>query len=162
MVAAERRAAPTEHEHAVREDTAFWMNPEDIEIPEDIPTPQLWRLMVVPIQPKRMSKGGIALPDVAIDNVELLTNIGKVVAMGPMAGKKPEWAKWPWWAQLPLIGHLAKPRYPYLEQVKVGSLVIMGQYAGQRFEFRGLKAVLLNDDEVLGVAKTVEGFRVYI
>lgn len=142
--------AVSEHDRMVREETGQWMNPEDIKIPKDMPQPQLWRILVAPIKPESKSKGGIVLPDASLDNVEILTNICKVLAVGPMAGKKPEW----------LVERGGK--MVSMWDIKVGDLVVIGQYAGQRFEFRGLKAILLNDDEVLAKASSVAGFRVYL
>lgn len=133
----------TEHERMVRDDTAQWMNPDDLVVPEDMPRPMLWRLLVAPIKPARKSKGGIVLPDESVDNVELLTNICKVLSMGPLCGRKPEWPEGVW-------------------DVKVGDLVVIAQYAGQRFEFKGVKAVLIDDDAIMAKAPTAEGFRVYL
>lgn len=150
----------TEHERMAREDIGGWLNPEDLQIPAGMPQPQLWRMLVAPIQPRRQSKGGIHLPDAAVDNQEFLTNVGKVIACGAMVGRKPEWLRWPRWAGVPVLGWFARPQQLY--EIKVGDWVVFGQYAGMRFEFKGVKAILLNDDEVLAKAEGPEGFRIYI
>ena len=120
-----------------------WINAEDFQIPADIPQPQLWRILIAPVRPKSESKGGIALPDSVLDNTDALVFLGKVVGMGPMAGKKDNW-----------------PEGAY--DIHVGDWVVIGRYAGQRIEFQGTKLVLLNDDEVLAKASGPEGFRVYL
>lgn len=118
-----------------------WLNPEDIEIPAGMPQPQLWRMLIAPVQPKAESKGGIVLPDQVLDNTEMLTYFGKVMAMGSMAGKKADWQGY---------------------DIKVGDWVVFGRYAGQRFEYQGVKLILINDDEVLAKAEGPKGFRVYL
>lgn len=120
-----------------------FLNAEDVSIPEGMPDPKLWRILVAPVKPKRLSRGGIELPDVTMDNQEFMTNICKVMSMGSMAGKKDTWPEGAW-------------------DIKVGDWVVIGQYAGQRFEFQGVKLILLNDDEVLAKAESPEGFRIYI
>lgn len=120
-----------------------FLNAEDFKIPKGMPQPALWRILVAPVRPKSVSVGGIALPDEAMDNQEHLTNLGKVMAVGAMAGKKENWVPGAW-------------------NIKVGDWVVIGQYCGQRFEYQGVKLILLNDDEVLAKAKGPEGFRIYI
>lgn len=120
-----------------------FLNAEDVNIPEGMPQPMLWRILVAPVRPKRMSRGGIELVPESVDNQEHLTNVCKVMAMGAMAGKKDTWPEGAW-------------------DIKVGDWVVIGQYAGQRFEFQGVKLILLNDDEVLAKAESPEGFRIYI
>lgn len=137
-----------------------WLNPEHVEMPKGLPTPQLWRMLVAPVQPARRSRGGIELPDIAMDNIEHLTYIGKVMNCGPVVGKKPEWARWPRWASLPIVGAFAKPRYEY--NIKPGDWVVFGRYAGMRIEYQGVKLVLLDDDAVLAKCDGPDGFRIYV
>lgn len=131
--------------------TGAWANMEEVEVPADLPKPQLWRLIVLPVQPRKMSRGGIALPDVTRDNEGFLNYIGKVVAIGPLAGKKPEF-------EIPT---------PYgapisAWNVKVGDWVVYGRYTGQKMEFRGVKFIVVNDDEILAVSNAPDGFRAYV
>jgi co-chaperonin GroES (HSP10) len=120
-----------------------FLNDEDVTIPEGIPSPQLWRMLVAPIKPRRESKGGIVLPDEALDAEATLTYIGKVVKCGPLVGKKPEW---------PEGGYDIKP----------GDWVVFGRHAGQRFEFKGVKLLLIDDDAIMAKADSPEGFRIYV
>lgn len=121
----------------------YWLNPEDVKIPDGAPEPVLWRLLVVPVQPRRQSKGGIVLPDETREAEEHLSYIGKVIALGPMAGKKPEW-----------------PEGAY--DVKVGDWILFGRYSGQKIEYQGVKFLFLDDDNVLGKCSGPEGFRIYV
>ena len=101
--------------------------------------PLLWRVLICPVQPRKLSKGGIALPDAVQDGEEHLNYIGRVVSLGPLAGDK--WAgKW---------------------AVKEGDCVVYGRYAGQRMEWKGVKLVEVNDDEILAVVDSIESFRIY-
>lgn len=124
------------------EKTQFWLNAEDFTIPEGVPVPQLWRMLVAPVQPRKQSAGGIIIPDQAQDAEEVLAYIGKVVSKGPMVGMKPEW-----------------PSGMY--DINVGDWVVFGRYAGQRFEYKGLKLLLLDDDAVMAKCSGPDGFRIY-
>jgi len=139
---------------AARNEGDLWINPEDINIPPGIPQPVLWRMLVAPIQPARMSRGGIALPDAAMDDTEHLTYLGKVLAQGPQVGMKPEWLIPD--PDAPIAG-MVKSTY----DIKVGDIVIFGRYAGMRLEYRGIKLVLLDDDAVMAKAESMEGFRIF-
>lgn len=119
------------------------LNDEDFVIPEGIPRPQLWRMLVAPVQPKKKSAGGIIIVDETQDAEEVLAFIGKVLAVGPLVGKKPEW-----------------PEGCY--DVKVGDWVVFGRHAGQRFKFKGVNLLMIDDDSVIGKCDGPEGFRIYL
>ena len=125
------------------EDLSGFANTDDTEIDlkaiKKAVQPLLWRVLICPIQPRKLTKGGIALPSSVQDGEEHLNYIGRVVSLGPLAGDK-----WPEkWA------------------VKEGDWVTYGRYAGQRMEWKGIKLLAVNDDEILGVIEGPEGFRVY-
>jgi len=126
-----------------------WLNPEEVVMPDGLPKPTLWRVMVCPVQPKTMSKGGIALPATVGDAEQYLNYIGKVVAMGPLAGVKAEFAD-------PKTGESTY-------KVNVGDWVAYGRYAGQRIEYKGVRLLLLNDDDVtLTLPAGPAGFKIYV
>jgi chaperonin GroES len=120
-----------------------FVNEEDVKIPEGIPEPQLWRMLVAPVRPRRESKGGIILAEETVDAQDILTYLGKVVKCGPLVGKKPEW-----------------PAGSY--DIKPGDWVVFGRYAGQKFEFKGVKLLLIDDDAIMAKADGPDGFKVYI
>lgn len=126
-------------------DNSGFLNNEDVAVPADLPRPLLWRCIVMPVQPKRMSAGGIALPEAAQDAELHLQYTGKLVAVGPLAGKNERF----------------KSGDDYLWDAKVGDWVVYGRYAGQKVEFRGVRYLIMNDDEILGVADGPDGFRIY-
>lgn len=122
--------------------------------------PQLWRVLICPVQPRSMSKGGIALPEAVKDGEEHLNYLGRVVSLGPLAGKSPKFENpdWQVWAD---GGRKGKTPPRYLWDVKEGDCVVYGRYSGQRKEWKGVKLLTLNDDEILDVVASLEGFRVY-
>lgn len=149
---------------------------------EELPKQTLWRVLVMPKQPKKMSAGGIALPD-QLQEVEMHLNyIGQVVSMGPLAGKSekflnPDWGKTSsdalkeFHAMLMEGGDWAEfekrrkpePNVPrYLWDVKVGDWVIYGKYAGQTKTYKGVRFLTVNDDEITDVIKSPDGYRVYV
>ena len=127
------------------EGNSGWNN-EDTDLPEgffdDLPKPTYWRVLVAPTRPKEVSKGGIVL---ALSNQEaqdILNFIGKIVAVGPMAGKHE---------RLGGDGKVPNPEFP-----KVGDYVAFGRYAGQRLLHKGVKVLILNDDELLATVPNPE------
>lgn len=117
-----------------------WNN-ENTELPdgfqEDLPQPMYWRILVAPVRPKEVSKGGIVLAMAHQEAQEILNFLGKVVAVGPMAGKHE---------RLGGSGTEPAPNFP-----KIGDYVAYGRYAGQRMLHKGVKLIIINDDEVLAV-----------
>ena len=122
------------------EGNSGWSN-EDTELPEgfeeDLPRPTFWRMIIAPTRPKEVSKGGIVLALANQEAQEILNCIGKVVALGPMAGKHE---------RLGGDGTNTGPDFP-----KIGDYVAFGRFAGLRLVHRGVKLLLCNDDELLAI-----------
>lgn len=141
-----------------------WVNPEDVTIPEGLPQPMLWRVLIMPVQPASMSKGtngvSIALPAQVQDADSHLNYIGKVVALGPLAGKSEKFENPLWNERLEEEQKKSIPRW--LWEIGVGDWVCYGRYAGQRIEYQGVKLVLVADDEVLAKIGGPEGYRLYV
>lgn len=127
------------------EGNSGWSN-EDTELPEgfevDLPKPTYWRILVAPTRPKEVSKGGIVLAIANQEAQEILNFIGKVVALGPMAGKHE---------RLGGDGKNPGPDFP-----KVGDYVAFGRFSGQKLTHRGVKLLLANDDELLAIVPNPE------
>lgn len=120
-----------------------WLNEEDTPIPDDLPVPIYWRMLVMPIKPQKVSKGGIVLPSEVQATEEWMNYIGKVVSMGGCAGKSARYE-----------GETNIP--------KVGDWVVYGKYAGQKLTHKGVKLTLVNDDEILAIVKDPASLKVYI
>ena len=127
------------------EGNSGWNN-EDTELPAgfeiDLPKPMYWRVLVAPTRPKEVSKGGIVLALANQEAQEILNFIGKVVAVGPMAGKHE---------RLGGTGAETGPDFP-----QIGTYVAFGRYAGQKLVHKGVKILLLNDDEILAIVPNPE------
>ena len=137
-------------------DQEYWENPEDHEAPADIPSPMLWRVLVMPVQPRTKTQSGIVLPEMARDAESHLQVIGKVVAMGPVAFKSDKF----------IAGPEDRARIERGDRVAdapaIGGWVVYPRYTGQRVVFRNTKLVMMNDDEILGRANGPDGFRIYL
>ena len=122
------------------EDLGEWLNVEDIaltpEFMKDLVVPCKWLVMVMPLKPQEVSKGGIVIPQSNQAAQSILNTVGRVIALGPTAGLSPR-----------LGGDETKP---HPEFPKVGDFVLYGRYAGQKVVFKGVKMLVLNDDELLG------------
>ena len=153
----------------MNEDQANFANTDDVDIDLDAIRaaikPLLWRVLICPVQPRKLSKGGIALPESAQDAETHLNYIGRVVAIGPLAGRSekflnPDWREWrDSENKEPRAGAVVVPQY--LWSVKEGDIVVYGRYSGQRMEWRGVRLLVVNDDEILGVVADINDFRVY-
>jgi co-chaperonin GroES (HSP10) len=115
-----------------------WMNdstvfPEDFRV--DLPQPLFWRMLIAPVRPKEVSKGGIVIPVQNQETQEILNCIGTVVALGPMAG-----------AHERLGGDGVTPHNSF---PKIGDTVVYGRHAGQHLRHKGIRLIIINDDELL-------------
>lgn len=137
-------------------DNVGWLNPEDTEIPADLPQPRMWRVLVMPVQPKKTSKGGILLVSESQDNEAHLQVIGKVAAIGPLAFRSFKHCADVVDFLRVLVG------LPVKNAPKVGDWVGYSRYAGDRMEYKGAKLVVMNDDTLLLNLAGPEGFRIYI
>lgn len=131
------------------ESNSGWLN-DDTELPDgfldDLPRPLYWRVLIAPMRPKEVSKGGIVLALANQEAQEILNYIGKVVALGPMAGTTE---------RLGGDGTSAGPSFP-----KVGDYVAYGRYAGQKVSHKNVRLLLCNDDELLAVVPNPETLQV--
>lgn len=129
-----------------------WANDEDTPLPEgfweELPRPLCWRVLVMPIRPQEVSKGGIVLAKAHQDAQEILNFIGKVVALGPMAGKHE---------RLGGDGMAPAEGFP-----KIGEYVVYGRYAGQPMKYKEIKLLTINDDEILNVIPNPDTLRVTV
>lgn len=137
-----------------------WMEFKDTGIEaKDLPVPTTWHVLIFPKQPKKMSSGGIALPEQAQDVEMHLNYIGQVVAMGPLAGKNEKFENPDYRYDVTTMEALT-PRY--LWNVKVGDWVIYGKYSGMHKTFRGVRLLTVNDDDITDIITSPADFKVYI
>ena len=109
------------------------------EIPETskLPVPTGWRILVLPHRGKGKTKGGVILSDKTVEETQIATNVGLVLAIGPDA-------------------YNDKDRFPNGPWCKEKDWVIFARYAGSRLNIEGGALRILNDDEILGTTDDPE------
>ena len=108
----------------------------DKSILERMPQPTGWRMLVLPYKGKGMTEGGIQLVKETIERESLATVVAYVVAMGPDCYKDAKRFEKPWCQEK--------------------QWVLVGRYAGARFNIDGGDMRLLNDDEILATVNNPE------
>jgi chaperonin GroES len=104
---------------------------------DSLPQPTGWRIVVLPFQPKRTTKGGIHIGETAAERQHLATVCGLVLAMGPDC-------------------YADREKYPRGPWCKKGDWVMFARYAGSRFKIEGGEIRILNEDEVLATIQDPE------
>tara|TARA_R100001377_G_scaffold62990_1_gene38706 strand:+ start:166 stop:579 length:414 start_codon:yes stop_codon:yes gene_type:complete len=100
-----------------------------------LPIPMNWKVLVQPNQVKMKTAGGILLPETSKDNEEYLTAHGTVCALGDLAYRDRDTGE----------------RWKSGVLPKNGDRVTYGKYAGQKIVVKGVKFLLLNDDELTSI-----------
>lgn len=107
----------------------------DSPVPEGLPVPPLWKLFVIPIRLRRVSKGGIILHDDSVEALEWHHQLYKVVAVGSKVYEGPAYKSYD-------LTDADKP--------KVGELWIVDPKQPRRFKFDGYTVIIINDDQLQG------------
>ena len=129
-------------------ETLEWVTFEETGIKrEELGTPSLWHVLIMPKQPKKMSAGGIALPAQAQEVERHQNYIGQVVAMGPLAG---------------LSDKFKDPRGVHRWDVKIGDWVIYGRYSGMHKRFKDVEFLTVNDDDITDIIPSPSGWKVHV
>ena len=117
--------------------------------PDKLPQPSGWRILVGMLRIEETTASGIVLPKEHREGQEYLRSMAKVLAVGSYAYQHEKFQ-----GGVPIETRQPEP------WVKVGDIVLVGQYAGQSVscldnnEPQSLK--LLNDDEILCVIPDIE------
>ncbi len=100
-------------------------------IPDTLPKPTGYHLLVVMPKVEEKTSGGILLPTDVKTKEDVASIIGQVVTVGKDAypDTDPRFSDGPW--------------------CKEGDWVIISKYTGHRFEYDGVDMRLINDDSVL-------------
>ena len=108
-------------------------------IPEasKLPKPTGWRILVLPHRGQGKTKCGVLLSDQTVEETQVATNVGLVLAIGPDA-------------------YSDKERFPNGAWCKKKDWVIFARYAGSRLNIEGGELRILNDDEILGITDDPE------
>ena len=118
-------------------DAADWItNEDDIKVDlNSLPNLPGYHLLVLPVAVKQKTKGGIILPDKVKDDVAYLTTVGKVLKKGDLAYKDED-------------------KFPNGAGCDVGDYVCYAKYSGQKFMYKGMKLLLIFDDQVIMKVET--------
>jgi co-chaperonin GroES (HSP10) len=111
-----------------------------------LPIPLNWKVLVQPNQVKKKTASGIHLPTISQDNEEYLTAHGAVCALGDLAYRDRDTGK----------------RWRSDTSPKVGDRITYGKYAGQKIVIKGVKFLLLNDDEITSILPDVVDVAAYV
>jgi len=106
-----------------------WNTNEETPDPEVLPVVPGYHLLVRPVSVKQETKGGIILPDSTKEDMQYLTTVGRVLVVGNDAYKDTN-------------------RYPNGAWCKEGDYVCYGKHSGQKFFYKGIKLLLLTDDQI--------------
>ena len=108
-----------------------WISDEDNNIKkEDLPELPGYYVLVKPVSIKKETKGGIILPDTVSDDIAYLTTVGKVLKLGDLA-------------------YDDKEKFPLGSWCEEGDYVAYGKLIGQKFVYKGVKLLLLFDDQII-------------
>lgn len=105
------------------------LTPKTDSLLDRLPTPTGWRLLVMPYTGDTKTKGGLYLPDEAVERERLATVVARVLKVGPSAYADKTRFDEPWCVE--------------------GDWVCIGRYAGSRFKLPAGEVRIINDDEVI-------------
>ena len=107
-----------------------WIEDEEKADPEVLPSLPGYHILVRPVTIRETTKGGIMLPDSVKDDVAYLTTVGKVLAVGDLAYKDED-------------------KFPNGKWCDIGDYVCYARHAGQKLYYKGVRLLLLFDDQVM-------------
>lgn len=107
-----------------------WIENEEKPDPEILPHLPGYHILVRPVSVKSKTKGGLLLPDSVKDDVAYLTTVGKVLSIGDLAYKDED-------------------KFPNGKWCDVGDYVCYARHAGQKLYYKGVRLLLLFDDQVM-------------
>tara|TARA_R110000824_G_scaffold16999_13_gene69636 strand:+ start:1434 stop:1856 length:423 start_codon:yes stop_codon:yes gene_type:complete len=109
-----------------------WISGEEKEVSDPTPLPTIpgYHILVRPVSVKTKTKGGILLPDSTKEDMAYLTTVGRVLILGNLAYvDRNKFSEGPW--------------------CKKGDYVCYGKNAGVKMHYKGIKLILLFDDQIL-------------
>lgn len=107
-----------------------WIENEEKPDPDVLPHLPGYHILVRPVSVKSKTKGGLLLPDSVKDDVAYLTTVGKVLSIGDLAYKDED-------------------KFPNGKWCDVGDYVCYARHAGQKLYYKGVRLLLLFDDQVM-------------
>ena len=110
----------------------MWISGKEKEISDPSPLPVIpgYHGLVRPVSIKKKTKGGVLLPDSTQADMAYLTTVGKVLTLGKLA-------------------YIDQDKFPEGPWCKKGDYVCYGKNAGIKMQYKGVKLILLFDDQIL-------------
>ena len=106
-----------------------WITDDAVAAPDVLPHIPGFHILVRPISIKEKTKGGLLLPDSVRDDIAYLTTVGKVLVIGDDA-------------------YMDEGKFPNGPWCEAGNYVCYGKHTGQKFFYKGIKLLLLYDDQI--------------
>ena len=130
-------------------DTAMYDWESDPGTPEvNLPDVKGWKLIVIPLEAKSKTDGGIHIPETMKADHEQIITVGVVHQLGELCYTRPDMLVEESYVGRSGASYPTKVRKPWCKE---GDLVIFGKYAGMRIVFKGVAVRILNDDEIIAV-----------
>jgi len=107
-----------------------WITDNEVPDPDVLPEIPGYHVLVRPFSIRNETKGGIIMPDQFKDDIKYLTTVGRVVKIGDLAYKDTN-------------------KFPYGSWCKEGDFVCYGKHTGQKFLYKGIRYLLIYDDQVI-------------
>lgn len=133
--------------------------------PNDLPfIPGLWNIVIEPLAPKKVSAGGIQLANETQEAQEILTAMGQIIAVGPLAfSGKTE-------TGMDTSQCVCDPETQALRSYRVGDWVAYMRYTGHTMTLareltkseRPKSLIILTVSELLGLVKRPRDFQIYV
>lgn len=122
-----------------------WVSDNEVADPAILPQMLGWKVLVRPLSPRKKTKGGIILVEKTKDDIAYLTTVGRVLAVGPLAFQRDDMLVNVTDGEGHLIDKVYRPWF------KVGDYITYGKYAGAKRLYKGVKMLILNDDEAIDI-----------
>jgi co-chaperonin GroES (HSP10) len=106
-----------------------WISKEEAPDPDVLPQIPGFHLLIRPVSVKEQTKGGIILPDSTKNDIAYLTTVGRVLKVGDIAYQDTN-------------------KFPNGPWCKPGDYVCYGKHSGQKFFYKGVRMLLLFDDQI--------------
>jgi|TARA_R100000687_G_C6438515_1_gene159312 co-chaperonin GroES (HSP10) len=114
-----------------------WITSNDISDPKTLPDIPGYHVLIRPMSIRTETKGGILLPDKFKEDMKYLTTVGRVVKLGDLA-------------------YVDSDKFPKGKWCNEGDFVCYGKHTGQKFVYRGIRYILMYDDQILMTIKDVQ------
>lgn len=110
-----------------------WVTDPEVQDPDNLPIPLGYTLLVRPYPINETTKSGLILAGDSIDYMNYVTNVARVVSIGPCCWNRAD--------------HRNKNGERF-DWVQVGDFVSFPKNVGARRKFKGVSYVLLTDDDI--------------